>query len=72
MDVYDINGEIYDDYTLYITQDEERTDYAGTTVNTDGITFSDVGEYELQIVDNANTDNVTTLTVQVVEDGGTS
>lgn len=72
MDVYDINGEIYDDYTLYITQDEERTDYAGTTVNTDGISFPDVGEYELQIVDNANTDNVTTLTVQVVEDGGAS
>lgn len=72
LDVYDINGEIYDDYTLYITQDEERTDYAGTTVNTDGISFPDVGEYELQIVDNANTDNVTTLTVQVVEDGGAS
>lgn len=70
LDVYDINGEIYDNYTLSIVKGEELTDYTGTFVNSDGVTFNGIGDYELQIVDNANADNITTLTVQVVEDGG--
>lgn len=72
LDVYDKRGQIYNDYTLCVTKDGEETRYTGTTVHSDGVTFPEVGMYEIQIIDNADPDNVTTMTIEAVEEGGVS
>ena len=39
LNVYDINGEIYDNYTLQVLYNDTETSYEGTNVNSDGISF---------------------------------
>lgn len=71
VDVYDVDGQLYEDYTLYIRHNSgaEKT-YSYDNIADDGIHFPTTGNYELCIVDNANTSNQTTITVFVVDRGG--
>ncbi len=71
LDVYGVDGQLYENYTLYVRHhsDAEKK-YAGDTVATEGISFPTTGTYELVIVDNANLDNRTSVTIQVTDDGG--
>lgn len=70
VDIYGINGLPYDDYTLHVRHNKAENTYDGETVKAKGITFPESGEYQLCVVDNANTDNQTTVTVLAVEHGG--
>ena len=70
LNVYDINGEIYDNYTLQVLYNDTETSYEGTNVNSDGISFPELGSYQLRIIDNSNEENVTELSVQVIGDKG--
>lgn len=68
LDVYDIHGQPYNNYTLYVRYySGAEKKYAGETVAAEGISFPLTGRYELTIEDNANTDNRTTITVQAVD-----
>lgn len=71
VDVYGIDGQLYEDYTLYVRHNSgaEKT-YSYDDIADDGIHFPTTGSYELCIVDNANTSNQTSITVMVVEQGG--
>lgn len=70
VDIYGIDGLPYNDYTLHVRYDKTENTYDGETIKAEGITFPELGEYQLRIVDNANTDNQTTVTVLAVERGG--
>ncbi|CVI73955.1 Bacillolysin precursor [Eubacteriaceae bacterium CHKCI004] len=70
VDVYDTNGSLYDDYTLYLQHENNEKEYSREEVNERGLTFPESGEYQLRIVDNANTDNETIVSVTVVDSGG--
>ena len=70
LNVYDINDEIYDNYTLQVLYNDTETSYEGTNVNSDGISFPELGSYQLRIIDNSNEENVTELAVQVIGDKG--
>lgn len=72
LDVYGIDGLPYENYTLSVRHygGAEKT-YSGETIKSEGgISSPTIGNYELCIVDNANTDNKTSFTVRVVENGG--
>lgn len=70
VDIYGIDGLPYNDYTIYARHNKTENTYDGETVKAEGITFPESGEYQLCVVDNANTDNQTTVTVLAVEHGG--
>lgn len=70
IEVYDITGELYDDYTLYVQHGNTEEKYSGKDVCEQGITFPVSGEYQLRIVDNANQDNETVVSVTAVAQGG--
>lgn len=70
VDIYGIDGLPYSNYTLHVRHGKTENTYDGETVKAEGITFPESGEYQLCIVDNANTDNQTTVTVLAVEHGG--
>ncbi len=68
LDVYDINGQPYNNYTLYVRNySGAEKKYAGKVVAAEGISFPRTGGYELTIEDNANTDNRTTFKVQAID-----
>lgn len=71
LDIYGVDGLPYEDYTLYVRHysGAEKT-YTSETIMKEGISFPTIGSYELCIVDNANTDNQTSITVKVVDHGG--
>ena len=71
VDVYGIDGQLYEDYTLYVRHNSgvEKA-YSYDDIADDGIHFPTTGSYGLCIVDNANTSNQTSITVMVVEQGG--
>lgn len=70
VEVYDIKGLIYDNYTLYVQHGNSEKKYSGEDINEQGLTFPESGEYGLRIVDNANTDNETIVSVTAVDHGG--
>lgn len=70
IEVYDIKNLIYDDYTLYVRHENNEEKYDGKYISEHGLTFAKPGEYQLRIVDNANTDNETIIDVTAVERGG--
>lgn len=70
VDVYGIDGLPYNDYTLHVRHGNTENTYDGEIVKAEGITFPESGEYQLCVVDNANTDNQTTVTILAVEHGG--
>lgn len=70
IEVYDIKNQIYDDYMLYVQYENSEDKYDGTYISEHGLTFTKPGEYQLRIVDNANTDNETVIAVTAVEHGG--
>ncbi len=70
VDVYDTNGSLYDDYTLYLQHENNEKKYSREEINERGLTFPESGEYQLRIVDNANTDNETIVSVTAVDSGG--
>lgn len=70
VEIYDIKGLIYDNYTLYVQHGNSEKKYSGEDINEQGLTFPESGEYRLRIVDNANTDNETIVSVTAVDHGG--
>lgn len=70
VEIYDIKGLIYDNYTLYVQHGNSEQKYSGEDINEQGLTFPESGEYRLRIVDNANTDNETIVSVTAVDHGG--
>ena len=70
VDVYDTNGSLYDDYTLYLQHENNEKKYSREEINERGLTFPESGEYQSRIVDNANTDNETIVSVTAVDSGG--
>lgn len=70
LDVYGADGELYEDYTLYVRHGDTEETYDGAAVAREGLSFSDTGSYELFLVDNANEDNQESLWIQVAEEGG--
>lgn len=68
LDVYDIDGQPYNNYTLYVRNySGAEKKYSGKVVAAEGISFPSTGGYELTIEDNANTDNRTTFKVQAID-----
>lgn len=73
LDVYDVDGQTYKNYTLYVRQySGAEKKYDGETVADEKISFPTTGNYELTIEDNANSENRTTVTVRVIDNGGTT
>lgn len=70
VEIYDIKGLTYDNYTLYVQHGNSEQKYSGEAICKQGLTFLEPGEYQLRIVDNANTDNETVVFVTAVEHGG--
>ena len=70
VDIYDINGLIYNDYTLYVQHGNTEEKHNGKDVCEQGMIFPESGEYQLRIVDNANADNETIVYVTAVDQGG--
>lgn len=70
IEVYDIKNQIYDNYTLYVQHGNNEDKYSGKDVCEQGLTFPESGDYQLRIVDNANPDNETDVSVVAVEHGG--
>lgn len=70
IDVYGIDGLPYYDYTLYVQRGGDGVAYDGQIISNEGLVFPESGEYQLRVVDNANNDNETTVTVQALERGG--
>lgn len=70
--VYGIDGEEYNNYTLYVIKSRTKYEYTAEEIKEDGLTFDKYGEYELLVVDNENTDNQTFVYINVVEQGGVS
>ena len=70
LDVYDVDGQPYDNYTLYIRSGGSEKTCDGKTACTEGITFPHSGQYELCVVDKVDSENQTSVLVQVVEHGG--
>ena len=70
VDVYGANGELYEDYTLYVRQsDGSEKKYHGKEVS-GGISFPAIGKYELYIEDNADPTCHTSVQVNVLKQGG--
>lgn len=70
IEVYDIENQTYDDYTLYVRHENNEEKYDGKYISEHELTFDKPGEYQLRIVDNANTDNETVVSVTAVNRGG--
>ena len=70
--VYSVNGQPYEDYTLYVSDGQTMTQYEGSTLKNQTVDLSKAKRYELLVVDHANPENQTSKTVRVVAQGGVS
>lgn len=70
IEIYDIENQAYDNYTLYVRHEDNEVKYDGKYVSDYKLAFDKPGEYQLRIVDNANTDNETVVSVTAVNRGG--
>ncbi len=61
----------YQDYTIYIRDmDNHQKEIKAADIRKNGLTFDDLGDYELRIVDDKNSKNETVINVKVYEKGG--
>lgn len=70
VEIYDITDHPYNNYTLYVQHKKSEKLYNAEDISKQGLAFPELGEYQLRIVDNANTDNETIISVTAVEHGG--
>ena len=70
VNVYDLHGVAYSDYTLTINGHGQSQSYSAAEIEKNGLRFSDIGDYELVVIDNKNPNNEKRITVTVVERGG--
>lgn len=73
IDIYSLNGQQYDDYTLYVCYGNGAMKmYSSEEIMKNGLSFPEVGTYELRIEDNANQENCSSIYVNAVNNGGVS